>query len=456
MSKRTATESVPRYVGLDYHQASVQVCVLDASGRVQRNVRMPNDTRDVIRAVGAGGPQVQAAVEACCGAAVAGLHAAHQQGILHRDIKPGNLLLAPDGRMMVADFGLARPLEAPSASGGSGVTGTYPYVAPERAAGDWARVDHRADIWALGATLYEFLTHQRAYPRQGKDVLQDIATTDPTPPRIVNSNIPVELERVCLRAMCRQPDGRYQSAQELAHDLRAWAEGSRRPWAWLAGLGTLAAVVVIALGFVLSRGHPAGARASHPDSAAPSVQVPVSHPGEVVKVHPPVATTTLPAEPVVLLAFNEDLNADDDRPPHVGGAAESGFRRAFATSEATLRMKSPLQSPAVWDAAGAVQTARQLGASVVVLGQLSACNLGKVPDLALVNYPVYRWDLRLKITVIRVADEHAEPLPELSLVANRAEADQYGGNDIPALVAEAIPAVRAKTAELFPSANSAE
>ena len=69
MSKRTATESVPRYVGLDYHQASVQVCVMDAAGRVRRNVRTANDTRQVIRAVGAGGPQVQAAVEACCGAA---------------------------------------------------------------------------------------------------------------------------------------------------------------------------------------------------------------------------------------------------------------------------------------------------------------------------------------------------------------------------------------------------
>jgi transposase len=69
MSNQKATDSVPRFVGLDYHQASVQVCVLDANGDVRRNVRMPNDTQDVIRAVGAGGLQVQAAVEACCGAA---------------------------------------------------------------------------------------------------------------------------------------------------------------------------------------------------------------------------------------------------------------------------------------------------------------------------------------------------------------------------------------------------
>jgi hypothetical protein len=388
--------------------------------------------------------------------AAEGLHAAHQQGILHRDIKPSNLLLAPDGRLMVADFGLARSLETTAATSGSGVTGTYPYVAPERAAGDWARVDHRADIWALGATLYEFLTHQRAYPRHGKEVLQDIITEDPPQPRLVHSGVPAALERVCLKAMCRQPDGRYQSAHEMAHDLRAWAETGRTPWHWLAASGGLAVVMVTALGIALSRGPTTDPGGVEPARTTTSAPTPPTRSPEVGRVSEPVAAATLPATPVALLAFNEDLNTDDGGPERADGAVASSFRRALGTSASALELRSPPQSPAAWDATEAVETARQLGASVVVLGALQAHKLGKVPDLAFVDHPVYRWDVRLRITVIRVADQRAEILPDFAVIANRAEADQYGGNDASGLVAEAVPAVRAKIAELFPGQASAQ
>lgn len=166
------------------------------------------------------------------------------------------------------------------------------------------------------------------------------------------------------------------------------------------------------------------------------------------------SAAALPAKPVVLLAFNEDLNTDDAEPTRAGGTAESSLRSALQASVPALDLKSPIESPAVWDAAEAVETARRLGASAVILGTLQARNLGRVPDLAFVDHPVYRWDLRLKITVIRVADERAEILPDVSTIANRTEADQYGGNDVPGLVAQAISPVRAKIAELLTGADN--
>ncbi len=177
-----------------------------------------------------------------------GLAAAFQQGVLHRDIKPTNLILDEDGRVVVVDFGLARSLRERPDPTARGVSGTPPYIAPERVLGDWTRTDQRADIWALGATLYELLTWQRAYPRSGMGVLQDIATKDPTPPRACVGSVPPALEQICQRMMHRDPDQRYHDYRELSVDLRTFATRNRRTGPRAAPWVAAAAVVLLSTG----------------------------------------------------------------------------------------------------------------------------------------------------------------------------------------------------------------
>jgi len=126
----------------------------------------------------------------------------------------------------VADFGLARCRVEPGLTGTGDVVGTLRYMSPEQALAKRALVDHRSDVYSLGATLYEALTLQPAYPGGDREeLLHQIATSDPRPPRRVNRCVPVALETVVLRAMAREPEGRYATAQEMADDLRRFLEG---------------------------------------------------------------------------------------------------------------------------------------------------------------------------------------------------------------------------------------
>jgi serine/threonine protein kinase len=155
-----------------------------------------------------------------------GLDRAHREGIIHRDIKPSNLLLARDGRMTITDFGLALRRDDPS-SVNTARAGTPRYLAPERVA-DWASgadlsgADGRIDTWAVGATMYELLTYRPAYDGSREGVMRDIVTLDPLPPSQVIWAVPPELDRICLRAMKRNPEERYQQAGDLASELREW------------------------------------------------------------------------------------------------------------------------------------------------------------------------------------------------------------------------------------------
>jgi WD40 repeat protein/serine/threonine protein kinase len=162
------------------------------------------------------------------------LEYAHQSGVVHRDVKPANLLLDAGGRVWVTDFGLAR-LGADAGLTMSGdLLGTLRYMSPEQALGQRVPVDHRTDVYSLGATLYELLALKPAYNgRSREEVLQQIALEEPRPPQRLNKAIPAELETVVLKAMAKDPAERYATARELADDLRRWLEDrpirARRP-----------------------------------------------------------------------------------------------------------------------------------------------------------------------------------------------------------------------------------
>lgn len=164
------------------------------------------------------------AIAAVCDA----LEYAHRQGIVHRDIKPGNVMVAKDGAVKVTDFGLARPMSTTMRlkKGGEGVLGTPGYMSPEQARGKLDEVDARSDIFSLGATMYFLLTGAEPFP--GGDslvMIQKIIQEDPIPLRQVDDSIPDEVELITLKALQKQKLKRYASAAELAADIRKHLRG---------------------------------------------------------------------------------------------------------------------------------------------------------------------------------------------------------------------------------------
>ncbi len=162
------------------------------------------------------------------------LHHAHEFGVIHRDVKPSNLLLDRDGKLWVSDFGLARIQTDSGVTFSGDVVGTLRYMSPEQAAGDSARVDGRTDVYSLGATLYELLTLEPVHRGDNRQqVLRYIESAEPVPPRTLNPSIPFDLETITLRALAKSRDDRYGGVRELADDLRRYLAGeptlARRP-----------------------------------------------------------------------------------------------------------------------------------------------------------------------------------------------------------------------------------
>jgi len=156
------------------------------------------------------------------------IHAAHEQGLIHRDVKPGNIMVTGDGRPVVLDFGLARDdlVEDRSITRTGDPLGTPAYMSPEQVSGDRARLDRRTDVYSLGVTLYESLTLEtpfRAPTREG--LYREILTRDPMDPRRLNPALPRDLEVVLETALEKEPDRRYATALALADDLKAVREG---------------------------------------------------------------------------------------------------------------------------------------------------------------------------------------------------------------------------------------
>jgi serine/threonine protein kinase/tetratricopeptide (TPR) repeat protein len=159
---------------------------------------------------------------------------AHQLGIVHRDIKPGNLLVDGRGNLWVTDFGLAQVQSDTRLTRTGDLVGTLRYMSPEQALAKRVIIDHRTDIYSLGATLYELLTLQPAFGGEDRqELLRQIAFEEPAAPRRLHRAIPAELETIVLRAMEKNPAEGYGTAKEVADDLRHWLEDrpirARRP-----------------------------------------------------------------------------------------------------------------------------------------------------------------------------------------------------------------------------------
>jgi tetratricopeptide (TPR) repeat protein len=154
------------------------------------------------------------------------LRHAHASGVLHRDVKPSNILMTEDGRPMVSDFGLASLEDALAKSDSGGFLGTPYYVSPEQAAGRRRELDDRADVFSLGVTLFECLTLARPFDGDTTDdVLRKIVSADPPDPRRLNPRIPRDLGLICLKAMEKEPGARYPSMDAFADDLRRLLAG---------------------------------------------------------------------------------------------------------------------------------------------------------------------------------------------------------------------------------------
>jgi serine/threonine protein kinase len=197
------------------------------------------------------------------------LHYAHSKGTLHRDIKPGNLLVDAQGRAWVTDFGLAKAVRSEDVTATGEIAGTLRYMAPEQLDG---RADERSDVYGLGLTLYELLTLQPAFGEADRSsLIHHITRGQPTPPRKLNPDVPRDLETIILKATARDPKHRYASAEALAADLAnvledrpicaRRASSVERAWRWcrrnkaLAALAGLAVLLVFLVAVVATVGY---------------------------------------------------------------------------------------------------------------------------------------------------------------------------------------------------------
>jgi serine/threonine protein kinase/tetratricopeptide (TPR) repeat protein len=175
----------------------------------------------------AGTPQPNREAAEICRTLALAMHAAHQVGVVHRDLKPLNVLLDDSGRLKIADFGLAKRLEVESGQTQSGqIIGTPSYMAPEQARGHVRAIGPAADVYALGAILYEMLTGRPPFKGPTPlETVRQVTHDDPVPPSRLQSRVSADLETICLKCLAKEPHSRYTSAADLAEDLDRYLDG---------------------------------------------------------------------------------------------------------------------------------------------------------------------------------------------------------------------------------------
>jgi serine/threonine protein kinase len=146
-----------------------------------------------------------------------GLSQAHAKGIVHRDVTPGNVIVAPDGTVKMVDFGLAKLVKEATITRSGSTLGTVAYMSPEQTRGE---IDYRSDLWALGVVLYEMLAGRRPFQGGDSDSIIYSIRNDEPPALVLTGEMTSDLERILEKALAKDVSARYQSASQMAHDLR--------------------------------------------------------------------------------------------------------------------------------------------------------------------------------------------------------------------------------------------